>query len=83
LYANRVERPANCWLSRIVQLSQRRIQQFAVEEIKKYKALAKRQIPSSKEIKPRKWYDFETPYQTIIDYIAHKIKIQFKIASLN
>jgi tRNA dimethylallyltransferase len=39
LYANKVECPANCWLSRIVQLSQRRFSLFAVEEIKKYKAL--------------------------------------------
>jgi tRNA A37 N6-isopentenylltransferase MiaA len=49
---------------------------------KNTRRFAKRQILVQRD-KTTKWYDFETPYQTIIDYIAHKIKIQFKIASLN
>jgi tRNA dimethylallyltransferase len=42
------------------------------DQKKNTRRFAKRQITWFKEIK-YKWYDFETPYQTIIDYIASKI----------
>jgi hypothetical protein len=83
LHANKIECPANCWLSRIVQLSQRNSAYLLSKRSKKIQgALLSDKLPGSRD-KTTKWYDFETPYQTIIDYIASTIKIQFKIASLN
>jgi len=49
---------------------------FAIEEIKKNtRRFAKRQLTWFKRDENTKWFDFETPYQTIFDYIKTKTKI--------
>ncbi|MGO4822132.1 MULTISPECIES: tRNA (adenosine(37)-N6)-dimethylallyltransferase MiaA [unclassified Flavobacterium] len=49
---------------------------FAIEEIKKNtRRFAKRQLTWFKRDQNTKWFDFETPYQTIFDYINAKTKI--------
>ena len=48
--------------------------EFAIEEIKKNtRRFAKRQLTWFKRDTNTKWFDFETPYQTIFDYIKSKI----------
>jgi tRNA dimethylallyltransferase len=43
---------------------------FAIEEIKKNtRRFAKRQLTWFKREENTKWFDFETPYDTIISYI--------------
>jgi tRNA dimethylallyltransferase len=47
----------------------------AIEEIKKNtRRFAKRQLTWFKRDENTKWFDFETPYQTIFDYIKTKTK---------
>ena len=47
--------------------------EFAIEEIKKNtRRFAKRQLTWFKRDQNTKWFDFETPYQTIFDYIKLK-----------
>ncbi len=47
--------------------------EFAIEEIKKNtRRFAKRQLTWFKRDENTKWFDFETPYQTIFDYIKLK-----------
>lgn len=48
--------------------------EFAIEEIKKNtRRFAKRQLTWFKRDENTKWFDFETPYETIFDYIKTKI----------
>ncbi|MBE0391630.1 tRNA (adenosine(37)-N6)-dimethylallyltransferase MiaA [Flavobacterium sp. PL002] len=48
--------------------------EFAIEEIKKNtRRFAKRQLTWFKRDEETEWFDFETPYQTIFDYIKTKI----------
>lgn len=48
--------------------------EFAIEEIKKNtRRFAKRQLTWFKRDEKPEWFDFETPYQTIFDYIKTKI----------
>ncbi len=47
--------------------------EFAIEEIKKNtRRFAKRQLTWFKRDESTKWFDFETPYQTIFNYIKSK-----------
>ena len=47
--------------------------EFAIEEIKKNtRRFSKRQLTWFKRNEKTKWFDFETPYQTIIEYINSK-----------
>ena len=47
--------------------------EFAIEEIKKNtRRFSKRQLTWFKRNDKTKWFDFETPYQTIVDYIQSK-----------
>lgn len=46
---------------------------FAIEEIKKNtRRFSKRQLTWFKRNENTKWFDFETPYETIVDYINSK-----------
>ncbi|UQD56834.1 tRNA (adenosine(37)-N6)-dimethylallyltransferase MiaA [Flavobacterium sp. K5-23] len=48
--------------------------EFAIEEIKKNtRRFAKRQLTWFKRNESTKWFDYETPYQTIFNYIKTKI----------
>ncbi len=51
--------------------------EFAIEEIKKNtRRFSKRQLTWFKRNENTKWFDFETPYEIIVDYInSKKIKI--------
>ena len=47
--------------------------EFAVEEIKKNtRRFSKRQLTWFKRNENTKWFDFETPYETIVNYIRSK-----------
>ncbi|MFV8373078.1 tRNA (adenosine(37)-N6)-dimethylallyltransferase MiaA [Flavobacterium sp. LB2P74] len=47
--------------------------EFAIEEIKKNtRRFSKRQLTWFKRNENTKWFDFETPYETIVDYINSK-----------
>jgi tRNA dimethylallyltransferase len=47
--------------------------EFAIEEIKKNtRRFSKRQLTWFKRNENTKWFDFETPYETIVDYIHSK-----------
>ncbi|MDI5888256.1 MULTISPECIES: tRNA (adenosine(37)-N6)-dimethylallyltransferase MiaA [Flavobacterium] len=47
--------------------------EFAIEEIKKNtRRFSKRQLTWFKRNENTKWFDFETPYETILDYINSK-----------
>jgi tRNA dimethylallyltransferase len=47
--------------------------EFAIEEIKKNtRRFSKRQLTWFKKNENTKWFDFETPYGTIVDYINSK-----------
>lgn len=47
---------------------------FAVEEVKKNtRRFAKRQLTWFKRDENTKWFDYETPYPTIFNYIKSKI----------
>ena len=47
--------------------------EFAIEEIKKNtRRFAKRQLTWFKRNENTKWFDFETPYETIVNYIRSK-----------
>lgn len=47
--------------------------EFAIEEIKKNtRRFSKRQLTWFKRNEYTKWFDFETPYETIVDYIKSK-----------
>lgn len=47
--------------------------EFAIEEIKKNtRRFSKRQLTWFKRNKNTKWFDFETPYEVIVDYINSK-----------
>lgn len=47
--------------------------EFAIEEIKKNtRRFSKRQLTWFKRNENTKWYDFETPYEVIVDYINSK-----------
>ncbi|MDI6047127.1 tRNA (adenosine(37)-N6)-dimethylallyltransferase MiaA [Flavobacterium yafengii] len=49
--------------------------EFAIEEIKKNtRRFSKRQLTWFKRNENTKWFDFETPYETIVDYIHSKKK---------
>lgn len=47
--------------------------EFAIEEIKKNtRRFSKRQLTWFKRNENTKWFDFETPYETIVDYVNSK-----------
>ncbi|MFV8351658.1 tRNA (adenosine(37)-N6)-dimethylallyltransferase MiaA [Flavobacterium sp. XS2P14] len=47
--------------------------EFAIEEIKKNtRRFSKRQLTWFKRNENTKWFDFETPYETVVDYINSK-----------
>jgi tRNA dimethylallyltransferase len=47
--------------------------EFAIDEIKKNtRRFSKRQLTWFKRNENTKWFDFETPYETIVEYINSK-----------
>jgi tRNA dimethylallyltransferase len=47
--------------------------EFAIEEIKKNtRRFSKRQLTWFKRNENTKWFDFETPYETVVAYINSK-----------